>query len=94
MNTAQIHANISPEIRDRLDRFARARGLRKGFVVEQALLHHLSALDNLPQELILPPRIVIGSDAGERVLNRIEGGESPNATMRELFDEAKDGPGT
>lgn len=36
----QISANVSPETRDLLERYVRARGLKKGFVIEQALLHH------------------------------------------------------
>lgn len=83
----QISANISPETRDRLERYVRARGLKKGFVIEQALLHHLQALGELPEEVVIPPRLMVTSASGERLLERLESQEAPNRAMRELFGE-------
>ena len=83
----QISANISPETRDRLERYVRARGLKKGFVIEQALLHHLRAISELPEEVVIPPRLVVTSASGERLLERLDAREAPNRAMRELFGE-------
>jgi hypothetical protein len=83
----QISANISPETRDRLERYVRARGLKRGFVIEQALLHHLQALGEIPEEVVIPPRLVVASASGERLLERLESQEAPNRAMRELFDK-------
>jgi hypothetical protein len=87
MNVTQISANISPETRDRLERYVRARGLKKGFVIEQALLHHLQALNELPEDALVPPRLVITAESGERLLERLAAREGPNRAMRELFAE-------
>ncbi|AGA89259.1 hypothetical protein Thimo_0396 [Thioflavicoccus mobilis 8321] len=83
----QISANISPETRERLERYVRARGLKKGFVIEQALLHHLQALGEIPEEAVIPPRIVVTSASGARLLERLESQEAPNQAIRELFGE-------
>lgn len=83
----QISANISPETRDRLERYVRARGLKKGFVIEQALLHHLQALGEIPEEVVIPPRLVVSSASGDRLLERLDSQEAPNRAMRELFDK-------
>ncbi len=87
MNVTQISANISPETRDRLERYVRARGLKKGFVIEQALLHHLQALNELPEDALVPPRLVVTAESGERLLERLATREGPNRAMRELFPE-------
>ena len=87
MNVTQISANISPETRDRLERYVRARGLKKGFVIEQALLHHLQALNELPDDALVPPRLVVTAESGERLLERLATREEPNRAMRELFAE-------
>jgi hypothetical protein len=58
MHTSQISASISDETRERLERYVRARGVKKGFVIEQALLHHLQALSELPEEVVVPARLV------------------------------------
>lgn len=84
----QISANISSETRDRLERYVRARGLKKGFVIEQALLHHLQAITELPEDILVPPRLIITGDSGQRVLERLEAKEQPNQAMQALFDEA------
>ena len=87
LDMTQISANISPETRDRLERYVRARGLKKGFVIEQALLHHLQAISEIPEEVVIPPRLVVTSASGERLLERLDAREAPNRAMRELFGE-------
>jgi len=87
MNVTQISANISSETRDRLECYVRARGLKKGFVIEQALLHHLQALSELPENALVPPRLVVTAGSGERLLERLASREGPNSAMRELFAE-------
>lgn len=90
MEATQITAHISPETHERLERYLRARGLKKGFVVEQALLHHLQALSELPEDLVVPPRLVLDRVSGERVLDRLEAKEGPSAGMADLFREDAD----
>lgn len=93
MEATQISATISPETRERLERYVRARGLKKGFVIEQALLHHLQALSELPEDVLIPPRLVVTGESGERILERLESVQGPNEAMRELFSpDAEPGP--
>ena len=86
----RISANISPETRDRLERYARAHGLKKGFVIEQALLHHLQAISEIPQDVVIPPRLLITRAAGERLAERLASSEGPTGAMLELFGQAPD----
>lgn len=51
----RISARISKPTKDRLDRFAENRGLKKSFVVEQALLYFMGARQELPDDLPDPP---------------------------------------
>ena len=54
MAAVQISAIISEETRTLLDRAAESRGLKKGHVIEEALLHYLHALRELPSDILLP----------------------------------------
>lgn len=72
----QISINVSPDTRDRLERYVRARGL-KGFVIEQALLHHLQAVSEIPDDGVIPPRLVVGPEVGDRLLERLAAKEPP-----------------
>ncbi|EGV27934.1 MULTISPECIES: ribbon-helix-helix domain-containing protein [Chromatiaceae] len=86
----QISANISPETRDRLERYVRARGLKKGFVIEQALLHHLQAVSEIPDDMLIPPRLVVEQKTGDRLLERLASNEPPNQAMQALFADPGD----
>ncbi|WP_295413170.1 hypothetical protein [uncultured Thiodictyon sp.] len=61
--------------------------MKKGFVIEQALLHHLQAISEIPEDIVIPPRLVVTAASGERLLERLESQEAPNRAMRELFGE-------
>ena len=80
----QISAPISRATRELLERHVRRTGVKKGHLVEQALLHHLQALDELPAEYIIHPRIVVSRDTGEQML-RQAGTAKPTRALRELM---------
>ena len=80
----QISAQISATTRDLMEQHVRRTGVKKGHLVEQALLHHLQALDELPVEYIIHPRIVVSRKTGEEMLRQAESAE-PTAALRELM---------
>ena len=86
----QISAMISLETKERLERYVRAHGLKKGFLIESALLHHISALESLPADVIIPPRLVVSRSTGARILEKIANPPEPTAAMKELFEEGSD----
>ena len=54
---AQVSATIATTTKERLDRFTVQLGLKKNFVVEQALLYYMEARRELPDEAFIPTRI-------------------------------------
>jgi hypothetical protein len=68
----QISALISETTRELLEKQVRATGVKKGHLVEQALLHHLQALDALPAEFIIHPRIVVSRKTFQAILRQME----------------------
>lgn len=80
----QISALISESTRSLLEKYVRATGVKKGHLVEQALLHHMQALDELPAELIVHPRIVVSRKTGQAILEQMESAE-PTAALRKLM---------
>lgn len=51
---SQISATISEATRERLAQFTERHGVKKNFVVEQALLHFMEARRELPDEALVP----------------------------------------
>lgn len=82
----QISANISAETRELLERYVAIHGVKKSHLIETAVLHHLSALDSIPADLIIPPTIEVSRSTGDSILRRIENPKPPTTAMRELFD--------
>lgn len=80
----QISALISETTRELMEKHVRQSGVKKGHLIEQALLHHLQALEQLPAEYIIHPRIVVSRKVGEEMLRHAESAE-PTPAVRELM---------
>jgi hypothetical protein len=78
----QISAVVSRSTSELLERLTRATGMKKGFVVEQALRHHLQALQELPADVIAHPTLVVTSKSGPAVLTQMARGKATPALRR------------
>jgi len=59
--------------------------IKKGRFVEQALLHHMQALHELPADVIIRPRLVVTRRSGERIGKRITVPQRPAKRLRALL---------
>lgn len=82
---SQISATISAATKEKLDRFTESQGLKKNFVVEQALLFFMEARRELPDEALVPARIVLEDDAFDRVVQTLNEPPAPTDALRELM---------
>ena len=82
---SQISATISAATKERLDRFTESHGLKKNFVVEQALLYFMEARKELPDEALIPARLVLDDKAFDRILDLLNSPPAPSKTLRELM---------
>lgn len=86
----QISAPVSTGTKNKLDQLTRSRGLRKAFVMEQALQYYFRSLEELPEAAFLPPRIVLSTESFEEVQNLIENPPAPTQAMLELMNGNRD----
>lgn len=82
---SQISATVSVATKERLDRFTESHGLKKNYVVEQALLYFMEARRELPDEALVPARIVLDDDAFDRLVVALERPAPPTRGLRELM---------
>lgn len=82
---SQISVTVSAATKERLDRFTESHGLKKNYVVEQALLFFMDARRELPDEALVPARIVLEDEAFNRVVERLEHPPAPTDSLRELM---------
>ena len=91
MADTQISAYISDTTRDEVERYVEAHGVKKGSLVEQALLHHLQALRELPQDIVIPPRLRVTSRSFEKVIDLVRHPRKPTETLRQLMSGSEPG---
>ena len=85
MADTQISAFISIETKENVERYAGAHGVKKGALVEQALLHHLQALRELPADIIIPPRIELSPASFAKVAALSAKPRKPAKALRKLM---------
>jgi hypothetical protein len=79
-----LSARVDPTTKALLDRYVRSTGVKKGHVLEEALRHHLQALQALASEVIVHPVLVLTGESGERVRREIRRGR-PTRALRALM---------
>ena len=82
---SQISATVSAATKEKLDRFTESHGLKKNFVVEQALLYFMEARRELPDEALIPARLVLDDKAFDRIVNLLETPPAPTQALRDLM---------
>ncbi len=85
--TTQISAHVPMGLKERMERYVRMSGVTRARLIEQALLHHLQALEELPADVIVPARLVLARDSAERVRDRVSHPPEPTEAMQRLFDD-------
>jgi uncharacterized protein (DUF1778 family) len=84
-NQSQISATVSVATKEKLDRFTESHGLKKNFVVEQALLYFMEARSELPDEALIPARLVLDDRVFDRVVDLLESPPAPTEALREMM---------
>jgi hypothetical protein len=85
MSDTQISAHISEETKEKVERYVGAHGLKKGALIEQALLHHLQALRELPSDVIIPPRLELSRDSFAEVSQLLAKPRKPRRELQVLM---------
>ena len=83
----QISAIVSRTTRELLEKHVRASGVKKGHLVEQALQHYLVALEQLPADVIVHPKLVLTRRSGEQVLEHGRRSGKPTKALRDLMQD-------
>lgn len=87
MNTAptQISAYISEETKSQMESYVRRKGVTKAFLIENALQHFLQALRELPEDLVIPARLVLSETSLTQLAERLDDDEEPTLALKSLM---------
>jgi len=81
----QISAYISNETQANMEYYSATYGVKKAFLIENALNHYLQALYEIPQEFIIPSKITLSKESFEKVMDMIENPPEPTEALRDLM---------
>lgn len=85
--TTQVSAYISEETKAEIDAYVKRHGVKKAYLIEEALQHHLQALREIPEDLVIPSRLVLTREAMTQITERIENQGEPTEALKTLFRE-------
>ena len=85
--TTQVSAYISEETKAEVEAYVKRRGVKKAHLIEEALQHHLQALREIPEDLIIPSRLVLAGEAMAEIAERITQVDQPTESLKALFRE-------
>lgn len=85
--TTQVSAHISKETKAEVEAYVKRRGVKKAWLIETALQHHLQALREIPEDLIIPSQLVLTDEAMTEIADRITREQQPTEALTALFRE-------
>ena len=83
----QISAFVSAETKARLEAYVREHGVKRSYVIERALEHHLAALEAIPQDVVIPPVVVVSKASGKKLAKMLQHPPAPTDAMKALFED-------
>jgi flavorubredoxin len=83
----QVSAYISEETKAQVEAYAKSHGVKKAFLIEEALQHHLQALREIPEDLIIPSRLVLTSEAMAQIVEHLAQQDQPTVALKTLLRE-------
>lgn len=85
-DAVQISAFVSAETKARLEAYVREYGVKRSYLIERALQHHLAALEAIPPDAVIPPVVVVSGASAARLVKNLENPPPPTHAMKALFD--------
>jgi len=83
--TTQVSAYISNETKMNLERYSTQNGMKKAFLIENAINHYIQALESIPSEFIVPTNIVLSQESFENVMDMVENSPKPTQALIDLM---------
>jgi hypothetical protein len=70
-NAVRISAFVSADTKARLEAYVREHGVKRSYLIERALQHHLAALDAIPPDVVIPPVVVVSGASGAKLADTL-----------------------
>jgi len=82
----QISAYISSETQESMEYYSYKYGVKKGFIVENAIDYYLQALYSISEDFVIPAKIELKHKSFEKVVDMIENPPKPTKGLKDLVN--------
>jgi predicted DNA-binding protein len=83
----QISAYVSDATKEELEAYSSMYGIKKGYLIENAINHYLQALYEIPDTFIVSTKIDIDEASYEKVATLVENPPHPTEALKTLMHE-------
>jgi len=70
--SVQISAYIEDDIKEKMEHYSVAHGLKKGFLIQNALDYYLNALHEIPTSMMIPSHMILSESSMDSLLDAKE----------------------
>ena len=81
--SVQISAYIKDDIKQRMEDYSSKTGIKKGFIIQNALSYYLNVVNDIPANQIVPTDIVLSQNEFERLEQMHD--KEPTKELKELL---------
>lgn len=85
----QISAYVPRTTNERLDLYVRETGITKGRAIADAIESYLDVHDEVPPDAMIPTRMVLDAESGERFVRMLTEDSEPPAALTELMERVR-----
>jgi len=82
MKAVSFYTQLMPKNKQNLDLFSQATGIKKNFIINQALEMFFNTQTDIPKEFIIEPSIYVDGNEFNRIKNM---DKEPNKDLKELL---------
>ena len=83
--SVQISAYIEDDIKQKMEQYSSAHGLKKGFLIQNALDYYLNALHEIPSSVVVPSHISVNTETMEMLLDTEN--NKANQRLKDLLND-------
>jgi len=67
--SVQISAYIEDDIKEKMEHYSATHGLKKGFLIQNALDYYLNALHEIPTNMMVPSHMILSESTMDSLLD-------------------------
>lgn len=81
--SVQISAYIEDDIKQKMEHYSATHGLKKAYLIQNALDYYLNVLHEIPSSVIVPSHITVDSETMKHLLDMED--NEPNSKLKNLL---------